>query len=84
MRDWIDSQGGRLTLLQQQPQLGGSHGASTMKPYVQDVASDQQGFITMLQAFRDSLDQAEQGIKTAMGNYHTMDTGIARNYTVEA
>jgi hypothetical protein len=84
MRDWIDSQGGRLTLLQQQPQLGGSHGAATMKPFVQDVASDQQGFITMLQAFRDSLDQAEQGINTAMRNYHTMDTGIAKNYTVEA
>jgi hypothetical protein len=84
MRDWIDSQDGRLPLLQQTPPLGSSHGAETMKPYVQDVASDAQGFITMLRAFRDSLDQAEQGINTAMSNYHTMDTGIASNYTVEA
>ncbi len=35
----------------------------------------------MLRAFRDSLDQAEQGINTAMRNYHTMDTGIASNYS---
>jgi hypothetical protein len=81
MRDWIDSQDGRLPLLQQTPPLGSSHGAETMKPFVQDVASDAQGFITMLRAFRDSLDQAEQGITTAMRNYHTMDTGIASNYS---
>jgi hypothetical protein len=84
MRDWIDAQGARLTLLQQQPQLGGSYGAQTMKPYVQQVASDQQGFVTMLQAFRTSLDDAEQGINDAMGNYRHMDTGIAKQYTAEA
>jgi hypothetical protein len=81
MRDWIDSQAGRLTLLQQAPQLGGSHGAETMKPYVQQVASDQQGFITMLQAFRGSLDQAEQGINDAMNNYHSLDQGVAGKYS---
>lgn len=80
MRDWIDDQGLRLNLLQQEPPLGGSHGAQTIKPYVQQVAGDQQGFITMLQAFRESLDQAEQGINTAMGNYQTMDTSIAKQY----
>ena len=84
MRDWIDSQGNRLYLLQQQPQLGSSYGAETMKPYVQQVASDQQGFVTMLKAFRNSLDEAEQGINDAMGNYRHMDTGIAKQYTVEA
>jgi len=80
MRDWIDGQGLRLNLLQQEPPLGGSHGAQTIKPYVQQVAADQQGFITMLQAFRNSLDQAEQGINSAMGNYRTMDTSIAKQY----
>ncbi len=84
MKDWIDSQDSRLYYLQQEPQLGGSHGAQAMKPYVQDVAGDQQGFITMLGAFRASLDDAEQGINDAMGNYHTMDHGIARQYTAEA
>lgn len=82
MRDWIDGQAANLALLQQEPQLGGSHGAQAMKPYVQQVAGDQQGFLTMLQAFGASLDQAEQGITDAMGNYKHMDTGIASKYSV--
>jgi hypothetical protein len=84
MRGWIDGQGGRLTLLDQEPQLGGSHGAQAMKPFVQQVASDQQGFITMVNAFRDSLDKAEQGINDAIGNYRRMDTDLAKPYTAEA
>jgi hypothetical protein len=82
MSAWIDSQGGRLNMLQQDPRLGGSHGAQTMRPYVQQVASDQQGFITMLQAFRVSLDQAENGIREAMTNYRSLDEGVAGKYNV--
>ena len=84
MRTWIDGQDNNLLFLAQQPQLGGSHGAQALKPYVQQVAQDNQGFVTMLRAFYNSLDQAEQGIKDAMKNYHHMDTGIAKNLTVEA
>lgn len=84
MKDWIDSKSVDLNTLAQQPPLGGSHGAEAVKPYSTDVATDQQGFITMLGAFRESLDQAEQGINDAMNNYHQMDTGIASRYTAEA
>ncbi|MGH3878518.1 MAG: hypothetical protein ACRDSK_15925 [Actinophytocola sp.] len=84
MRDWINAQDNRLYQLQQPPPLGTSHGAETLKPYVQNVATDQEGFITMLKAFGDSLDQAEQGIQDAMANYKTMDTQLARPYTAEA
>lgn len=84
MRDWIDRQHLKLNLLQQEPQLGGSHGAQAMKPFVQQVATDQQGFITMLTAFGDSLDRAEQGINDAMGNYRRMDTELAKPYTEKA
>jgi hypothetical protein len=84
MRGWINDQGLRLNLLAQEPQLGGSHGAQAMKPFMQQVASDQQGFITMLQAFGDSLDQAEQGINDAMNNYRKMDTELAKPYTAGA
>ncbi|HEX2133764.1 MAG TPA: hypothetical protein VHH15_19635, partial [Actinophytocola sp.] len=52
MRDWIDSQEFDLQRLAQEPPLGSSHGAETMKPYVAKVASDNQGFVTMLQEFR--------------------------------
>jgi hypothetical protein len=81
MRDWINGQDWRLAELAQEPALGGSHGAQAMKPFVQQVATDQQGFITMLRAFGDSLDQAEQGIKDAMNNYKNMDTELAKPYT---
>ncbi|MGH3759772.1 hypothetical protein [Actinophytocola sp.] len=80
MRDWINGQDAKLTHLAQVPPLGGSHGAQTLKPYVQNVATDQQGFITMLKEFARSLDQAEQGIKDAMGNYKNMDTELAKRY----
>ena len=80
MRDWINGQGDRLYRLQQQPALGTSHGAEALKPFSQSVATDQEGFITMLRAFGDSLDQAEQGIQEAMNNYKTMDTDLARPY----
>jgi hypothetical protein len=82
MKDWIDSKAGHLNELTQTAQLGGSHGAQAMKPFLQNVASDQEGFITMLQAFRKSLNDAEQGIKDAMGNYHHMDSGVAKQYNV--
>jgi hypothetical protein len=84
MRTWIEAQDQKLAFLAQEVPLGGSHGAQAMKPYVQQVASDNQGFVTMLRAFYNSLDEAEQGINDAMNNYRHMDTGIAKRYTVEA
>lgn len=84
MRKWIDSQDAKLYMLEQTPPLGSSHAAEAMKPYIQQVASDKQGFVTMLMAFRASLDEAAQGISDAMANYQHMDTGIAKQYKVEA
>jgi hypothetical protein len=80
MRDWIDTEGRNLTILTQEPPLGSSHGAETMKPYVAEVASDNQGFVTMLQEFRTSLDDAERGIKAAMASYQETDTGIGGGF----
>ncbi|HEY7594959.1 MAG TPA: hypothetical protein VH969_17540 [Actinophytocola sp.] len=84
MRHWIHDQSNRLTQLAQQPPIGGSYGAETIKPYAQSVATDQQGFIAMLKEFGDSLADAEQGINDAMDNYRKMDTDLAKPYTVEA
>lgn len=81
MKDWIDSQDFALNMLEQSAPLGTSHGAETMKPYLQQVANDQQGFITMLREFRESLNQAEQGINTAMAAYQEMDTGIGGRFS---
>lgn len=73
MRDWIDEGQFDLQSLAQTPPLGGSHGAQTMKTFVPQVATDGQGFLTMLMKFRDSLADAEQGINDAMRNYKAMD-----------
>jgi hypothetical protein len=73
MKDWVDENRGDLGELADQPKLGGSHGAQVMKQVVPQVASDGQGFLTMLMKFRESLDEAEQGINTAMKNYASMD-----------
>lgn len=81
MATWVDDNLGRLGTLGEQPPLGSSHGASTIKPYVAEVATDQQGFITMLREFRQSLADAEQGVISAMDNYKQMDQGIAKKYS---
>src|SRR2546430_1182459 len=73
MKDWVDENQADLQRLSVQPELGGSNGASAMKPYMASVASDSQGFLTMLMKFRESLDKAEQGINDAMKNYQSTD-----------
>jgi hypothetical protein len=73
MKDWVDENRVDLQRLADQPALGGSHAADAMKQFVPQVASDSQGFLTQLMKFRESLEQAEQGINTAMTNYQNMD-----------
>src|SRR2546421_12261317 len=73
MKDWVDSNQADLNLLAEQPKLGNTNAAVAMKPYMAQVASDGQGFLTMLLKFRESLDKAEKGIKDAMNNYHATD-----------
>ena len=81
MKDWVDENQVDLQRLSVQPKLGGSSGASAMKPYMANVASDNQGFLTMLLKFRESLDKAEQGINDAMKNYHATDSGGQSRFT---
>ena len=73
MSDWVRTEQARLNVLAQEPQLGSSNSAQVMKPYVQQVASDGQGFLTQLTAFSDSLVKAEEGIRQAMANYQDTD-----------
>ncbi|TDQ05442.1 hypothetical protein [Labedaea rhizosphaerae] len=71
--DWIDGSGTDLVYLAQSPKLGGSHGGKAISPFAQKVATDQQGFLTVLQQLQESLTTAKQGIKTAMKNYQETD-----------
>jgi ribosomal protein L19E len=54
---------------EQERKLGTSNGAKVMGPYIQQVAGDDQGFITQLRALRDSLKEARRGIELAREAY---------------
>jgi hypothetical protein len=73
MKDWVDENRFAVQRLGEEPQLGTSHAANLMKPYVAHVATDGEGFLPMLLKFRASLEDAEKGINDAMRNYRVMD-----------
>jgi hypothetical protein len=73
MADWVDSEYNKLYVVGQEAKLGDSLGAKVMKPYLQQVATDEQGFLPQLVAFRESLVKAEEGIRQAMANYQHTD-----------
>lgn len=77
MRDWINERQGYLRALEQEPMLGSSNAAQVMKPFVQQVATDERGFLTQLLAFNETLRQAEDAIKQAMENYREADEASA-------
>ncbi|MDQ3787108.1 MAG: hypothetical protein M3422_07680 [Actinomycetota bacterium] len=76
MAKWVDSNISKLSTLGRSQPLGSSHGAEAMKPYVREVATDQEGFLTMLQQFRASLEDAEAGVIGAMNNYQQIETTV--------
>lgn len=78
LQDWLgsDHQG----TLDQKPMLGGSYGARAMAPFLQQVACDQQGFLTQLTRLRDVLADAENGVKQAMANYRQNEHAVAGTF----
>ncbi|EWC60052.1 hypothetical protein UO65_4618 [Actinokineospora spheciospongiae] len=82
MADWIEGQEFDLAQLEQEPLLGSSNAAQVMKPFMVQVATDANGFITQLMAFKDTLRQADQAIRLAMENYREVDQEVASAFTV--
>lgn len=77
MQRWLDDQDVTLERLKRTGEYGGTHGAGVVEPYMNDVASDNQGLVPMLQKFRNVLNDAEEAIKKAMDNYKQTDAGNA-------
>jgi hypothetical protein len=73
MATWVNGSMADLSSLSRQQPLGSSNGAELMKPYLQNVASDDQGFITQLQQFKATLADFEAGVIAAMANYDSSD-----------
>jgi hypothetical protein len=80
MMKWVDDNLMHLGTLSRELPLGTSKGADLMKPYVQQVATDDQGFITQLKEFRKSLADAQEGVHAAMRNYGHTEQGIQGNF----
>ncbi|MCE7005418.1 hypothetical protein LWC34_21675 [Kibdelosporangium philippinense] len=78
LQDWLG--GGQANTLDQKPMLGGSYGARAMAPFVQQVASDHQGFLTQLGRLRDVLTDAENGVRQAMANYKQNEHAVAGTF----
>lgn len=81
MKDWVDENRNDIQRLSFRIPLGSTTMAEALKPYMNDVLSDGQGFSTMLMKFRDSLNKAEEGIKDAMKNYQATDQGGQARFT---
>ncbi|WP_156758696.1 hypothetical protein [Actinokineospora pegani] len=76
--DWIDGRQYDLQLLEQEPPLGTSNNAKVMRPYMQQVAIDEQGFLTQLRALSANLKLAKTAILAAMANYAAADEAGVR------
>ncbi|WP_018681467.1 hypothetical protein [Actinokineospora enzanensis] len=77
MIDWIDENQAGWRLLAQQPRLGSTNNAEVLKPFMVQVASDSQGFVTQMMAMRESLGKAQDAIRIAMANYKHTDSDAA-------
>jgi hypothetical protein len=76
---WIADRSEMIGYLEQERKLGTSNGAKVMAPYVQQVATDEQGFITQLRALDESLAKAKEGIAKAMENYRRTEEANQSN-----
>jgi hypothetical protein len=73
MQNSLTEREGDFDLMALEPQLGTSHGAHTMRQFVPQVATDGQGFLTMLTKFKESLADAKTGIEAAIANYQDLE-----------
>ena|ERR1043165_8584288 len=80
MREWVNSKEAELIELGQELPLGSSNTAKVLSPYVAQVATDGQGFLTQLMQFRESLTKAEEGINKAMANYQATERAMRSSF----
>ncbi len=61
------------TALSVPPPLGRLKAGEVMSPFMVQVATDGEGFVTRLNELKQSLTKAEEGIRKAMENYQAAD-----------
>lgn len=62
-----------LTTISTQPPLGRLKGGEVMAPFMVQVATDENGFVTRFNELRESLTKAEEAIRKSMENYRATE-----------
>jgi hypothetical protein len=76
---WISDKSSHIRTLEQTRKLGSGKGAEIMTEFLPHVAADGQGFVTQLNALKESLLTAKQAIRAAMENYQKTDEAVQAN-----
>jgi hypothetical protein len=80
MAAWVDDNLADYKTTYRGLPLGTSNGAKLMKPYMDEVFTDDQGFFTRLREFRASLVDVEAAIVEAMKQYKGTEGDIAGTF----
>lgn len=65
----MDDQEDKLQFISREPPLGRLEGGKVMAPFMVQVATDENGFVTRFRELRPILIKAREGIAKAMANY---------------
>ncbi|SDD88257.1 hypothetical protein [Actinokineospora iranica] len=71
--DGMQDQAHNLTLISRPPPLGRLKGGEVMAPFMVEVATDENGFVTRFRELRESLLKAEEAIRQSMANYEATE-----------
>jgi hypothetical protein len=77
MQAWLGSQFRQADSFSRTGEYGKSHGAGVVEPYMNQVATDADGLIPMLEKFQGALNDAQDAINKAMENYKQTESANA-------
>jgi hypothetical protein len=77
MQGWLSSQFMDADSFSRTGEYGQSHGAVVVEPYMNNVATDADGLIPMLEKFQGILNDAQKAIGKAMENYQQTESDNA-------
>lgn len=73
-KQWMSEVKYMVQQISQRPPLGRLAGGVTMSPFLEEVATDSNGFATRFQELADSLGRVEEAIIQAMANYQATES----------
>jgi hypothetical protein len=77
MQAWLGQSFMQAQRLARTGEYGATHGAGVVEPYMNNVATDGDGLVPMLEKFQTVLNDAQDAINKAMENYKQTDSDNA-------